>query len=241
MEHDPDALTIEELADQAGVTVRTVRYYISQGLLPGPGARGKGANYSPEHLARLRLIRRLSDQHVPLAEQRQQLQRLSYPEVQALLRQDERRAAAVERAREAPSPRAYVSELLARVRATRGLPPAPLDPPAAASIQESLASVSQRIPPLSTRLREPPSSPFLDPTEAPPTPAPPPRPDSQPWRRWTLAPGVELHVHAAAHRTHARLVERLLQVARTLPGRAPSSQADAAFPAKGDASHDPES
>src|SRR6266545_1620022 len=80
-----ERLTIEELARQAGVSVRTVRYYIAQGLLPGPGARGRAAAYDEEHLAKLRLIRRLADQHVPLAEQKARLADLSPSEVESLL------------------------------------------------------------------------------------------------------------------------------------------------------------
>src|SRR5437667_2461891 len=91
-------LTIEELADGAGVSVRTVRYYISQGLLAGPGARGRNASYTDEHLARLQLIRRLVEQHVPLAEQRQQLEGLSYQQVRALLKDEERHGKALDRA-----------------------------------------------------------------------------------------------------------------------------------------------
>src|SRR5690242_10862011 len=51
--------TIEELAEQVGTPVRTIRFYIAEGLLSGPGTRGKAASYSGEHLLRLRLIRRL--------------------------------------------------------------------------------------------------------------------------------------------------------------------------------------
>ena len=94
-------LSIEELAREAGVPVRTVRYYISQGLLPGPAARGRAAAYDDEHLARLRLIRRLVEQHVPLAEQRDRLARLSGTEVERLLRDEERRGAALRRASQA--------------------------------------------------------------------------------------------------------------------------------------------
>jgi DNA-binding transcriptional MerR regulator len=32
----PEDFDIKELADRASVTVRTVRYYIQQGLLPAP-------------------------------------------------------------------------------------------------------------------------------------------------------------------------------------------------------------
>ena len=117
-------LSIDDLARQAGVPVRTVRYYISQGLLPVPSARGKAATYGADHLARLRLIRRLSNEHIPLAEQRARLERLSYSEVEALLHEDARQAAALEQAKSAPSPQAYISGLLDRARQARGAPPA---------------------------------------------------------------------------------------------------------------------
>ena len=75
--------TIEELADEVGVPVRTIRYYIAEGMLPGPGSRGKGTTYSEDHLQRLRLIRRLVEQRVPLADVRQLVERLSPDETEA--------------------------------------------------------------------------------------------------------------------------------------------------------------
>ncbi len=114
MREDGERLTMDDLARQAGVPVRTVRYYISEGLLPGPSARGRAATYDREHLAKLRLIRLLAEQHVPLAEQRQRLADLSPTEVEALLREERRRGIALERASQAPSPRAYISYLMQR-------------------------------------------------------------------------------------------------------------------------------
>ncbi len=57
------------------VTPRTVRYYIGQGLLASPGS-GPNARYTDAHLARLRLIRRLQRDHLPLAEIRRRLEDL---------------------------------------------------------------------------------------------------------------------------------------------------------------------
>ena len=65
---------LPELADAAGVTPRTVRYYIAQGLLPSPGRLGAGTRYGREHLDRLHLIRRLQDQGLSLAEIRDRLE-----------------------------------------------------------------------------------------------------------------------------------------------------------------------
>src|SRR5436190_19922923 len=83
---------IEELAERAGVRVRTVRFYIAEGLLPGPGARGRAAAYGEEHLLRLRLIRRLAERHVPLAELRGLLSSLPLDQVRALMGDAHRRA-----------------------------------------------------------------------------------------------------------------------------------------------------
>ena len=77
--------TLSQLAGEADVTPRTIRFYIAQGLLASPGA-GPGARYSDNHLERLRLIRQLQRNHQPLAEIRKQLDRgsaLDY--VQSLL------------------------------------------------------------------------------------------------------------------------------------------------------------
>ncbi|MGW1677690.1 MerR family transcriptional regulator [Saccharopolyspora sp. NPDC002376] len=54
-----EELTIDELAARAGVTVRTVRFYSSRGLLPPPRLRGRLGLYGGDHLARLDLIREL--------------------------------------------------------------------------------------------------------------------------------------------------------------------------------------
>jgi DNA-binding transcriptional MerR regulator len=67
MNTDP-GLTVDELAARAGVTVRTVRFYSTKGLLPPPvlGPRRVG-RYGPEHLARLALIEELQHQGLTLA------------------------------------------------------------------------------------------------------------------------------------------------------------------------------
>jgi DNA-binding transcriptional MerR regulator len=52
-------LSVEELAERAGVTVRTIRYYQSEGLLTPPGRVGREARYGDAHVERLELIARL--------------------------------------------------------------------------------------------------------------------------------------------------------------------------------------
>ncbi|MEK9521668.1 MerR family transcriptional regulator [Streptomyces venezuelae] len=60
--------TVDELAARAGVTVRTVRFYGTRGLLPPPviGARRVG-HYGQGHLSRLALIEELQRQGMTLA------------------------------------------------------------------------------------------------------------------------------------------------------------------------------
>ncbi|MFE9298641.1 MerR family transcriptional regulator [Streptomyces niveus] len=47
---------MKELADAAGITVRTVRFYRERGLIPPPRREGRIAWYDSHHLARLRTI-----------------------------------------------------------------------------------------------------------------------------------------------------------------------------------------
>ncbi|MDQ3870323.1 MAG: MerR family transcriptional regulator [Chloroflexota bacterium] len=96
-----------DLAEAAGVTPRTVRFYIQQGLLPSAGV-GPRTRYGEGHLARLQLIRELQRQHLPLAEIRVRLAPLRDEEVREVL----------EAARPRPSDSAldYVRSVLAGSR-----------------------------------------------------------------------------------------------------------------------------
>jgi DNA-binding transcriptional MerR regulator len=50
-------LTIDELAQRVGMTVRNVRAHQSRGLLPPPEVRGRTGYYGEDHVARLELIK----------------------------------------------------------------------------------------------------------------------------------------------------------------------------------------
>ncbi len=50
---------IQELADLADVSRRTVRYYVQEGLLPPPLGVGRGDHYGPAHLDRLLHVKAL--------------------------------------------------------------------------------------------------------------------------------------------------------------------------------------
>lgn len=102
---------VRELADLAGVTPRTVHFYLQQGLLRSPGVVGPGAKYGGGHLARLRAIKLLQREHLPLAEIRRRLRPLSDEDVEKLVEQ---------LGTSEPSPRRsalqYVQDLVGRSR-----------------------------------------------------------------------------------------------------------------------------
>jgi DNA-binding transcriptional MerR regulator len=58
---------IDELAQRAGVTVDTIRYYAREHLLPPPERSGRHKLYSPAHLERLLRIRDLQGKRFSLA------------------------------------------------------------------------------------------------------------------------------------------------------------------------------
>jgi DNA-binding transcriptional MerR regulator len=66
---------IEELAARGGVTRRTVRYYVQQGLLPAPLGVGRGRHYGPRHLERLLAVKALQESGLSLDEVRRELER----------------------------------------------------------------------------------------------------------------------------------------------------------------------
>jgi DNA-binding transcriptional MerR regulator len=53
--------SLEELAGLAGVTRRTVRFYIQAGLVPAPLGVGRGSHYDRTHLERLLEVRSLQE------------------------------------------------------------------------------------------------------------------------------------------------------------------------------------
>ena len=57
---------VSELAEKAGVTKRTIHYYISKGLLLPPEGSGVNSIYNDEHLQRILLIKKLQAEYMPL-------------------------------------------------------------------------------------------------------------------------------------------------------------------------------
>lgn len=63
----PELLSLDDLTEQVGVSVRNVRFYTSRGLVPPPIRRGRSGFYSADHVARLELVKALQGHGFTLA------------------------------------------------------------------------------------------------------------------------------------------------------------------------------
>jgi DNA-binding transcriptional MerR regulator len=75
----PSRYGIGDLADLGGVSRRTVRYYVREGLLPAPFGVGRGDHYGPEHLDQLLRVKSLQAAGHSLDEIRRALGRTDGP------------------------------------------------------------------------------------------------------------------------------------------------------------------
>jgi DNA-binding transcriptional MerR regulator len=224
---DERSYSIGELAEAAGVTPRTIRYYTGEGLLPKPDTRGQYAQYGGEHLLRLRLIARLKESYLPLSEIRAYLAPLSADEMRALLNEPSASAGPP------PSSAAdYIAQLLDSAPAAqlaepparyehRGMqpmailpgrelpPPAPAAPPAYGFVAPAPATA-----PLPAEAGRPESRLRRLLARRTTRPAAEAAPAEEQWRRVVIVPGVELHIRAdSALRARA---EQLITLAREL-------------------------
>ena len=83
--------SIGSLAEAAGVSRRTVRFYVQGGVLEPPVGLGRGAHYTEAHLARLMQIKSWQEQGVPLEAIRARLQDRTLP-ARGAGRREQRRA-----------------------------------------------------------------------------------------------------------------------------------------------------
>lgn len=58
-EKPKDGMTIRELAERTGMTVRNIRAHQTRGLLPPPAVRGRTGYYNEEHVARITLTQEM--------------------------------------------------------------------------------------------------------------------------------------------------------------------------------------
>lgn len=228
-----ETVTIQELSRRAGVTPRTIRYYVEQGLLPPPG-RGRPAEYTEEHLRRLALIRKLKRQYLPLEEIRDTMQKLGIEQVEELLAQGEQ----TEPPHTGMSSAAdYIRGIMERTEARETYkrhsvpppPPAPTIPvqPRPAPAAEPPASAPSlgrtlKAPPPATNgsaengIREPAVSYTEGDLES----------QAETWRRVKLAEGIELHYLPAPGARRGELVARLLDAAKQILGKHPEKETE---------------
>jgi DNA-binding transcriptional MerR regulator len=209
---DDARYSLTELADLAGVTPRTVRYYLASGLLPAVGVSGPGAKYGDDHLDRLRVIRRLQREHLPLAEIRRRLAELDGATIHDL-------AGTEAPATPGDSALEYIRGVLgvASSGISGGQPrtpslmrfmrsvPAPLTGPFAESPRFKTVAIPPPTAPAHATA-EPPAEYHSTPTNA----------ERSQWERIVLAPDVELHVRRPSSRIKNKGIERLVTIAREL-------------------------
>ena len=222
-----DPYSLSDLARLADVTPRTVRYYVALGLLPSPEAAGPATRYGEGHLARLRLIRRLQRDHLPLAEIRIRLERMADDEVFTTV-------SALD-ARE-PDPSQDPGDTLAFVRSLMqqsGIRPTVADRRASPDMSVHRLAIAETLDGAwAEAVRVPAAPPPAAPPSASPAPASPapaasvgesaaatsPRlgPDRTTWERVVISPDVELHVRRPLDRTTNKRVDQLERIAREL-------------------------
>ena len=188
MMFESDDLDLQELARAAGVTPRTIRYYVQQGLLPTPG-RGPGTKYERALVDRLQLIKLLQRQHQPLSAIRQRLEELNDDGVRLAL----------------GAPPAHLHR-----------PPGELRPSDSALGYEHLAlasperSVGEPLP--DTMVQRPQAPEFYEPlsTEAKW------QVTKSTWERVRISPDVELNIRRPLSREQNKQVEDLIEAARRI-------------------------
>jgi DNA-binding transcriptional MerR regulator len=75
--------SIGDLQEQTGFNGRTIRYYITEGLLTPAHGRGPTATYDKDHLLRLRMIKELKEEFLPLETIKQKLGELKTEDLEA--------------------------------------------------------------------------------------------------------------------------------------------------------------
>jgi DNA-binding transcriptional MerR regulator len=175
--------SIGELADRAGVSTRTVRYYVSEGLLPPPVVAGPNSRYNDAHLERLAIINRLKEQYLPLKEIRRRLIDHTVPELHMDREADTSRSPAPA---SAPPSRTFLSRSsFARVAPTSGTAGLGTRNYAMPAMQETEPEYQAAI--------------------SPPTPA------GTTWRRIPVADGAELLISEEQYERNRDKIDWLVQ------------------------------
>ena len=216
-DNNKNKMTIGELADAAGVTVRTIRYYVNEGLLPPPEQSGRYALYENWYLDRLELIRRWKDAYLPLKEIRTRIAPLSNEEVRRMLKQPEARPQMPKTAAMAAEP--WEGEE-AKPEETAQEPASPANAlDYIHDVQAGKAPPKQSREEVADYIRQARRESRRDVKPAPlRVPAPRPSSTGKEWRRIEIFPGLEIHVMEDISRRYWRELEALMDwISRNLP------------------------
>lgn len=208
MSSEPETFDLKSLSAQTGVAPRTVHFYVQQGLLPPPDGAGRGARYTAVHRDRLRLIRRLQDQHLPLAEIRRHLDRIP----DAMLGE-------VASSPAPPKPRSaadYIRSVLGSGTPAPASPPtrvfskAPPAPGASPVLRAPMRPTASRLPdPDLDVFAE--AAPLRDDLGFSRTTV-----DRSQWERLVIHPDVEIHLRRPGSRATNRKADKLVDFARSI-------------------------
>lgn len=194
--------TIEDLEKHSGLSIRTLHYYMQEGLLPSPDKRGKYATYSQKHLYRLDLIVSLKNLHLPLKEIRELLESLTPAEIEHY-RDDQ-------------------EDLLYKLKAKKpDQNKSSSDTPSSAlayiksleNAQNKFYRVKQdqTYPPNTFKNKNKQEQELILGIDKPLSP-----PKEAHWHRITLADGIELHIQDSHDKETQQKIERLRSFARSL-------------------------
>jgi DNA-binding transcriptional MerR regulator len=241
-----DQLLISELAGRAGVSVRTIRFYISEGLLPAPQAHGRYSVYDEEYLTRIELIKLLKNAYLPLKEIKRMVESLSKEEIESMLHKlSEPGEASTPAPTLAPAPAqapqaspnysgaspnsAGIKEgglpqaldYIARVLKSQSAPVSKITLPAAQSISSPVPMAQPARPLMRARAAQPEVA-----AEAGAAAAPQPEEDGSSWRRYTIQPGVELLVSEQVYNQSAPSMRSIVAQVKLLFSSHPSGGKD---------------
>ncbi len=197
--------TLEDLEKISGMSIRTLRFYIQEGLLPGPDTRGKFARYSQTHLDTIRFIHRLKEVHMPLQKIRHLLETMSSEDIERIIQSQSEQNLTFsspqlfnkEEDREENSEKPERSSALDYIRSLENLQddrkvndsnnrymPAPVPSLVPAPLNEVYLSRSLK--------------------------------NGETWQRFKLIEGVELQVRKPMSREKEKVVEELIEITRQL-------------------------
>lgn len=190
---------ISELAERTGVSTRTIRYYVEEGLLPQPEVQGKYAVFNEDYLIRLSLIKYLKDAYLPLKEIKRLLDSLMIPEISDLVHKFEKD----------PS----------RALAGLGIYPAEKSKAVDLNFSEGAPVTDSAREYIQRALNRQPAA-IREPVMKFNAPAPEsrqsPAVSSENWQRVELVPGVELNIRQPQSSSRRKRLEELIVIARKI-------------------------